>query len=138
MRSERVDSQEIWFVDGVMVVYTSISKVAATGRGIEGNNELTSAVNKCRSVKFKRGRNNSKKCWVDLMVCGWSAMCGEINLANALSALIVGALHAERALAKFISPHIADHPHAIKSTQHFLELFRPLLNFTDLHLYTAD
>jgi len=95
MRSERVDSQEIWFVDGVMVVYTSISKVAATGRGIEGNNELTSAVYRCRSVEFKRGRNNSKKCWVDLMVCGWSAMCGEINLANALSALIVGALHLE-------------------------------------------
>ena len=47
-------------------------------------------------------------------------------------------INAERALAKFISPHISDHRHTLRSTQHFLELFQPLMTRIDLNLYSAD
>src|SRR5215813_6729120 len=47
-------------------------------------------------------------------------------------------INAERALAKFIAPHLADHPHTLRSTQHFLEIFKPLMTLTSLHLFTAD
>src|SRR5215813_9690400 len=41
-------------------------------------------------------------------------------------------------LEKFIAPHLADHPHTLRSTQHFLEIFKPLMAQTSLHLFTAD
>src|SRR5215813_10987023 len=47
-------------------------------------------------------------------------------------------INTERALAKFITPHITEHPHTLRSTQHFLEIFQPLINHTDLNLYSAD